>query len=161
MNLGQGMMVAGALVSMGGSGYTAWAALKASRERGAVVVSHSGRDQALVRLIQGARRSVWVRTECLTLTPIGNELAQAFQRGVSVRVELPLQAGTSAAESRLPRILMELGAQVSFRSDPALHYRGAYVEVDGRTFFYSAAPLAPNVPGALVSYVAGPLGGRG
>jgi phosphatidylserine/phosphatidylglycerophosphate/cardiolipin synthase-like enzyme len=161
MKRGQGILVVAALVALGGGGYTAWAALKAGRERGAVVVSHSGRDQALVRLIQGARRSISVRTECLTLTPVGNELAQAFQRGVSVRVELPLQVGTSAAESRLPRILMELGAPVSFRSDPAGNYRGAYLEVDGRTFFYSAAPLAPNGQGALVSYVAGPLGWRG
>jgi phosphatidylserine/phosphatidylglycerophosphate/cardiolipin synthase-like enzyme len=147
MNLGQGILLAAALVSLGGGGYTAWAALQAGRDRGAVLVSHSGRDQALVRLIQGARRSICVRTECLTLTPIGNELAQAFQRGVSVRIELPLQAGTSAAESRLPRILMELGAQVSFRSDPAWNYRGAYLELDGRTFFYPILGKPPALPG--------------
>ena len=34
---------------------------------------------------------------------------------------------------------MELGAQFSFRSDPAWNYRGAYLEVDERMFFYSAA----------------------
>ena len=91
----------------------------------------------------------------MTLTPVGNELAQAIQRKVPVTVELPLASGMNPVESRLPRLLMDLGAMVTFKSDPASNYRGSYVVVDGHQILYSAAPLGYSPPGALVSYVVG------
>ena len=153
MNLGQGIGILAATV-IGGI-----ASLKAVRPQAApaaLVVSRAGRDQALVQLLQGARKSVYLRTEGLTLVPAGNELAQAVQRKAAVTVELPLGAGLSPGGSRLPRMLMDLGAIVTFRSDPSGNYRGTYVVVDGTRFLYSAAPLGLSTPGALVSYVAGP-----
>jgi hypothetical protein len=107
------------------------------------------------RLIQGARKSVYLRTEGLTLVPAANELAQAFQRKASVIVELPLDSGMSGEGSRIPRILMDLGAVVTFRRELSGNYRGTYVVVDGNCFLYSTAPLGLSQPGALVSYVAG------
>jgi hypothetical protein len=154
MNLGWGM---GILVATLVGGIASWRALWPEPAPAALVISHAGRDQALVQLLQEARKSVYLRTEGLTLVPAGNELAQAVQRRAVVTVELPLVAGLGLEDSRLPRMLMELGAVVTFRSDPACNYRGTYLEIDGERFLYSASPLALNPPGALVSYVAGPI----
>lgn len=122
-----------------------------------VVVSLSGRDQALVVLLRQAKKSVYLRTESLELIPAGNELAQARQRQILVTVDLPLQAGMAGMGSQLTRILMELGAIVTFRSDAALSYSGTYLEVDGESFLYSAHPLVQAPQGSRVSYVIGPL----
>jgi hypothetical protein len=154
MNLGWGMGILAATLL---GGIASWQAVRPEPALASLVVSHAGRDQALIQLLQRARKSVYLRTEDLTLVPAGNELAQAIQRKVSVTVELPLDAGLSPVGSRLPRLLMGLGAVVSFRSDPAWNYRGTYLEIDGARFLYSASPLILNPPGALVSYVAGPI----
>ena len=55
----------------------------------------------------------------------------------------------------MPRILMDLGAVVAFKSDPAGNYRGTLLVVDDHQFLYSASPLTLSAPGALVSYVVG------
>jgi hypothetical protein len=89
--------------------------------------------------------------------PAGNELAQALQRKVSVNIELPLDASLDAASSQLPRILMDLGAVVAFKSDATGNYRGTLLIVDDRQFMYSALPLTLSAPGARVSYVVGPV----
>ena len=120
-------------------------------------ISQAGRDKALLRLVQGARRTVYLRTERLSLVPAGNELAQAVQRGVAVNLELPLEAGSNADDARLPQLLMDLGAVVAFKGDASRSIRGAYLEVDGEVFLYSAAPAAVCLPGASVSFVSGPL----
>jgi hypothetical protein len=154
MNLGWGMGILAATLI---GGVASWQAVRPQAAPAALVVSHAGRDQALIQLLQGARKSVYLRTETLALIPAGNELAQAVQRNAAVSVDLPLDAGLSPGGSRLPRILMDLGAIVTFRSDPSGDHRGTYVVVDGTRFLYSAAPLGPSPPGALVSYVAGPV----
>ena len=153
MNLGWGMCIL-AVTLIGG--IASWQAAQPEPAPAALVVSHAGRDQALIQLLQGARKSVYLRTESLELVPAGNELAQAVQRRAVVSVDLPLDAGLSPGASRLPRVLMDLGAIVTFRSDPSGNYRGTYVVVDGTHFLYSAAPLGLSPPGAFVSYVAGP-----
>ena len=89
------------------------------------------------------------------MTPVDNQLAQAIQRKVPVTVDLPLASGTYPVDSRLPRLLMDLGAMVTFKRDPALNYRGSYVVVDGHEFLYSAAPLGFSPPGALVRMLPG------
>lgn len=155
MNLVETFMMGGALLSLGAGGITTWSALQSARTPARIQVSQTGRDHALIRLLQSARTSVYLRTESLTLPPVGNELAQAVQRKVPVTVDLPLAAGTNPVECRLPRLLMDLGATVTFKSDPASNYRGSYMVVDGHKFQYSAAPLGYSPPGALVSYVAG------
>ena len=124
-----------------------------------ILVGQAGRDQALLRLIHGARRSIYLQTEQLTLVPVANELAQAVQRGVAVNLDLPLEVGSG--NSRLLRVLMQLGAVVAFKEDATGSIRGAYLEVDGQTFLYSAAPVTINVPGACVSFVTGPARWRG
>lgn len=124
----------------------------------ALTVSQTGRDQAILGLIQQARTSVYLRTESLTLVPAGNELVQALQRNVAVTVDLPLKAGFNAENSRLPRLLMAQGAVVTFRGDPALDDRGTFLIMDGGRFLYSGSPLTLSVPGARVAYVAGPFG---
>lgn len=124
----------------------------------ALVVSEAGRDQALLRFLQDARTSVFLRTECLTLNPAGNELLQALQRKVTVTVDLPLSSGYGAEASQLPRLLMGQGAVVTFRGDPTANDRGTFLVVDGNRFLYSAMPVILSVPGARVAYVAGPLG---
>jgi hypothetical protein len=91
------------------------------------------------------------------LVPAGNELAQALQRKVTVNMELPLDASLNAAESQLPRILMDLGAMVAFKSDAAGNYHGTLLVVDEQQFLYSASPLTLSAPGAMVSYVVGPI----
>jgi hypothetical protein len=153
MTMGQSMCILAATLI---AGIAAWVADRPQPVPAALVVSHTGRDQALILLIQGARKSVYLRTKGLGLVPAGNELAQAIQRKAAVTVELPLDAGLSPGGSTLPRMLMDLGAVVTFRSDPSGNYRGTYVVVDGNRFLYSAAPLELSPPGALVSYVAGP-----
>jgi hypothetical protein len=122
-----------------------------------VVASQAGRDQALLRLIRGARNTVYLLTERLTLVPAGNELAQAVQRGVVVNLELPLEAAGPAGDARLARMLMDLGAVVAFKGDATGSIRGAYLETDGETFLYSAVPVAISLPGACVSFVSGPV----
>ncbi|WP_316411543.1 hypothetical protein [Mesoterricola sediminis] len=98
---------------------------------------------------------MYLRTEALALVPAANELAQALQRKVSVSVELPMAASLSGEGSQLPRILMDLGAVVVFKSDCAGNYRGTLLVVDDRQFLYSALPLTLSAPGAMVSYVEG------
>jgi hypothetical protein len=147
----------GILVATLLGGIASWQAARPQAAPAALVVSHAGRDQALIHLLQGARKSVYLRTEGLELVPAGNELAQAVQRNAAVKLELPLNAGLSPEGSQLPRMLMEVGAVVTFRSDQACNYRGTYLEIDGERFLYSASPLIVNSPGALVSYVAGPM----
>jgi hypothetical protein len=120
-----------------------------------ILVSQAGRDKELLRLIHGAKRVVYLRTERLTLVPAGNELGQAVQRGVAVSVELPLEVGSTVQDSRLPRILMDLGAVVAFKGDASNSIRGTYLEVDGEVFLYSAAPAELCLPGANVSFVRG------
>lgn len=122
-----------------------------------ILISKAGRDQALLRLIQGAKRTVYLQTERLSLVPAGNELAQAVQRGVTVNLELPLEAGSNADDARLPQMLMDLGAVVAFKGDATRSIRGAYLEVDEEAFLYSAAPAAICLPGACVSFVSGPI----
>jgi hypothetical protein len=154
MNLGWGMGILAATLL---GGIASWQAVRPEPPPAALVVSQAGRDQALIQLLQGARKSVYLRTEDLALVPVGNELAQAVQRNAAVSVDLPLDAGLSPCGSRLPRLLMDLGAVVTFRSDPSGNYRGTYVVVDGTRFLYSAAPLGLSPPGTPVSYVAGPV----
>ena len=154
MNLGHGMgILAGTLFGS----IVSWKAVRFQAPTAPSGVSFAGRDQALVRLIQEARRSIYLRTEDLTLVPAGNELAQAVQRMVAVTVELPLAACVSPVDARMPRILMDLGAVVTFRSESAGNYRGAYLEIDGERFLYSASPLTMNPPGSQVSFVVGPI----
>jgi hypothetical protein len=109
-------------------------------------------------LIQEARTSVFLWTECLVLVPVGNELIQAIQRKVTVTVDLPLASGSSGEGSQLPRLLMEEGAFITFRGDQASNDRGTFLVVDGDRFLYSAMPLTLSLPGARVAYVSGPLG---
>lgn len=122
-----------------------------------IIVSEAGRDQAILRLIQEARASVYLRTERLTLVPAGNELVQAIKRKTTVTVDLPLVAGCDIEAARLPRMLMKQGAVVSFRGDPIGSDRGTFLVVDGDRFLYSATPLTLGATGAPVSYVSGPL----
>lgn len=122
-----------------------------------VLVSQAGRDQVLLGFIRGAKRTVYLRTERLTLVPAGNELGQALQRGVAVSLELPLEAVETAGDARLPQILMGLGAVVAFKGDASRSIRGAYLEVDGEKFLYSAASAANCFPGSYVSFVSGPI----
>jgi len=157
MNLRHSLTAAGAVLSLGAGGFTFWNAMRGRWNPTRTLVSQAGRDQAVIRMLQGARRSVSLRTETLTLVPAGNELAQALQRKVSVNIELPLDASLDAASSQLPRILMDLGAVVAFKSDATGNYRGTLLIVDDRQFMYSALPLTLSAPGARVSYVVGPV----
>jgi hypothetical protein len=120
------------------------------------VVSQAGRDQAVILMLQGARRRVYLRTAALALVPVGNELAQAIQRKASVTVELPLDASLNGVDSQLSRILMDLGAVVTFKSDAAENHLGTLLVVDDNQFLYSASPLTLSAPGTMVSYVVGP-----
>jgi hypothetical protein len=157
MNLRHSLTAVGAALSLGAGGFTFCDAMRGRWCPTRTVVSQAGRDQALIRMLQDARKSVCLRTEALALVPAGNELAQALQRKVTVTMELPLDASLNAAGSRLPRILMDLGAVVAFKSDATGNYRGTLLIVDDRQFLYSASPLTLSPPGALVSYVAGPV----
>ena len=157
MNLRQSLTAVGVALSLGAGDFTSCDAIRGRWSPTRTVLSQAGRDQAVIQMLQGARRSVYLRTEALTLVPAGNELAQALQRTVSVSMELPLDASLNGAGSQLPRILMELGAVVAFKSDSTGNYRGALLVVDDRQFLYSALPLTLSPPGAMVSYVVGPI----
>ena len=157
MNLGHSVTAVGAMLSLGVGGFTFCHSMRGRRSPTRTIVSQAGRDQALIRMLQGAQRSVYLRTETLALVPAGNELAQALQRKVSVSMELPLDSSLSGTGSQLPRILMDLGAVVAFRSDAIGNYRGTLLVVDDRQFLYSASPLTVGAPGAMVSYVKGPV----
>lgn len=117
----------------------------------------AGRDQALIEFIRSAKKSVVVRTDSLTLVPVGNELGLVQQKGVPVSMEFPVEAGDIGRDTRLVQVLMELGATASFKSDSTWNYKGAYVVVDGLRYFYSASPLDQCPKGARVSFVVGPL----
>ena len=157
MNLGHSVTAVGAMLSLGVGGFTFCHSMRGRRSPIRTIVSQAGRDQALIRMLQGAQRSVYLRTEALALVPAGNELAQALQRKVTVNMELPIDASLNAADSQLPRILMDLGAVVAFKSDTVGNYRGTLLVVDEARFLYSASPLTLSPPGAMVSYVSGPV----
>ena len=157
MNLRHNLTAIGAVLSLGAGGFTFCDAMRGRWRPSRTVVSQAGRDQAVLRMLQGARSSVYLRTEALTLVPAGNELAQALQRKVSVSIELPLDASIDAEGSQLPRILMDLGAVVTFRGVDTRNYRGTWLVVDEQQFLYSALPLTLSAPGTLVSYVRGPI----
>ena len=157
MKLSHSVTALGAVLSLGACGFTFWNAIRGRWSPAKTIVSDAGRDQAVIRMIQGARRGVYLRTESLALVPVGNELAQALQRKASVTMDLPLDAGLNSATSQLFRILMDLGAVVAFKSDAAGNYRGTFLVVDDREFLYSASPLTLSPPGAKVSYVVGPI----
>lgn len=118
-----------------------------------IVLSQAGRDQALIWMLKGARRTIYLRSKGLALVPVGNELAQALQRGTTVVVELPLCSATSCLDSRLATMIMELGAVVTFRDDAARQDQGTLLVIDGTRFLYSASPLILSSPGSEVSYV--------
>lgn len=157
MNLRHSLTAVGVALSLGAGGFMVCDAIRGRSRPARTLLSQAGRDQAVIRMLQGARKSVYLRTEALTLVPAGNELAQAVQRRVSVWMELPLEAGLNSAGSQLPRILMDLGAVVAFKNDASGNYRGTLLVVDDRQFLYSASPLTMNKSGAYVSYVAGPV----
>ena len=157
MNIWHSLVGVGALLSLGAGSVTFCNAVRGRWSPARIVVSQAGRDQAVIRMLQGAMKSVYLRTETLALVPVGNELAQALQRKVAVNVELPLNASLNAADSQLARILMNLGAVVEFKSDAAGNYRGTMLVVDDRQFLYSASPITLSAPGAMVSYVQGPV----
>lgn len=157
MNLSRCLTAAGTVLSLGAGGLTYCHTMRERRTPARTVVSQSGRDQAAILMLLGARQSVYLRTEALALVPVGNELAQALQRKVSVNIDLPLDASLNAGGSQLPRILMDLGAVVAFKSDATGNYRGTLLVVDDRQFLYSALPLTLSAPGAMVSYVKGPV----
>lgn len=120
------------------------------------VISQRGRDREVFRLIQSAKRTITIRTESLRMVPLVNELCQAQQNGKQVSVFLPLEDGQ--ADARLGNSLIGLGAVVQWKEDlTASNYLGAYVEVDGERFLYSAAPLTPTTPGANIGYVSGAI----
>jgi hypothetical protein len=137
-------------------GFTTWRASRENRVAPAEL-HQSGRDQALIDFIKCAKKSVLVRTDSLTLVPVGNELGLAQQRGVPVTMDFPVEAGEVGRDTRLVRVLIELGATASFKSDSTWNYSGAYVVVDGSRYFYSASPLDQCPKGARVSFVVGPL----
>jgi len=157
MNLIRSIAAVGLVVSLGVCGITGCGSVRGRRREARTVISQAGRDQAVIRLLQGARRCVYLRTEALALVPVGNELVQALQRQVSVTMELPLDAGLNSGRSQLPQILMDMGAVVEFRSDLVGNYRGTLLVVDEREFLYSATPLTFSIPGTMVSFVAGPI----
>ena len=157
MNLRHSLTAIGAVLSLGAGGFMSFNAMRRRWSPTKTVVSQTGRDQAVIRMLQGARESVYLRTETLALVPAGNELAQALQRKVSVTVELPLDASLNGVGSQLPRILMDLGAVIAFKSDATGNYRGTLLVVDDRQFLYSALPLTLSAPGTMVSYVEGPV----
>ena len=157
MNLRHSLTAVAAALSLGAGGFTFCDAMRGRWNPTRTVLSQAGRDQAVIQMLQGARESVYLRTETLALVPAGNELAQALQRNVSVSMELPLDASLSGAGSQLPRILMDLGAVVVFKSDATGNYRGTLLVVDDRQFLYSASPLTLSAPGVMVSYVVGPI----
>ena len=157
MNLRHSLTAVGAVLSLGAGGFTFCDAMRGRWIPTRTVLSQAGRDQAVIQMLQGARKSVYLRTEILTLVPAGNELAQALQRKASVSMELPLDASLNGAGSQLPRILMDLGAVVAFKSDATGNYRGTLLVVDDRQFLYSALPLTLSAPGTMVSFVTGPV----
>lgn len=114
--------------------------------------TRSGRDLAFIQAIQGAHESIYLRTSDLELVPFANELGQKAQAKVSVRVELPMTIGRRSQD--LVNYLMGASAVVEVGSDPWTSYQGAYMKVDDKEFYYSAAPIvySPQLP---VSFVHG------
>lgn len=127
----------------------------------ATAFSAEGRDAALVNLVHQAKRTIYVRTADLNLTPLVNELGQLQQGGVQVTVDLPMDAGREKHGAALSEYLMQTGAVVQFGSSSPFSYEGAYVLVDGSRFLYSASPLAFAPPGAPRSFVVGTLPSHG
>jgi len=122
------------------------------------VLSQSGRDMALVQAIRDAKKSIFVRTQGFALVPVANELLQAQQRGVAVRLELP-PPPRDISEGRLVEILADHGAIFQFGPGPIQSFEGTLVVIDdhetSQQWLYSAAPLTYVVPGTARSYVRG------
>lgn len=117
--------------------------------------SRAGRDAALVEMLQSAKRTIYIRTQRFNLVPIGNELAQAQQNHVQVRLEMPASEASDKTASELADILMGLGCVVELASETQAAYEGTYVLVDDRTWLYSASPLVYTAPGTPRSFTKG------
>jgi phosphatidylserine/phosphatidylglycerophosphate/cardiolipin synthase-like enzyme len=118
--------------------------------------SRTGRDRALVVLLHEAKKTIFIRTEALDVLAVGNELGLAQQRGVQVRIEMPLSdAQTSRENQVIGQHLLDLGSIVSWSSEPISSFEGTYVLVDDSKFLYSASSIRLAVPGAPRSYVVG------
>lgn len=155
-------VVSGALTLLGTVGGVLWGprVVKAIPEASAAPepqgqFSRAGRDAALVEMLRGARRTIYVRTQQFNLVPIGNELAQAQQNHVQVRLEMPASEVHEKTAAELADILVGLGCVVEMATESHAAYEGTYVLVDDRTWLYSASPLVYTAPGNPRSYSKG------
>ena len=156
-----GASLAGAAVVVGlAFGPQAWASVAVpEKDEPAVLFSQTGRDRAFLDAVQHARKSIYLRTGSLALVPFVNELGQAAQRGVSLHVEMPMIAATENTNAkRSVDFLAQVGAWLEIGNRPAGAYEGAYLLIDDRVFYYSAAALEYSVKGIPHSYVRGKKG---
>jgi phosphatidylserine/phosphatidylglycerophosphate/cardiolipin synthase-like enzyme len=129
------------------------------KDEPAVLFSQTGRDRAFLEAVLHSRRSIYLRTGTLALVPFTNELGQAAQRGVAVHIEMPMQAAAGSKNAKAcVDFLANAGAWLEIGNRPTAAYEGAYLLVDDRVFYYSAAALEYSEQGIPHSYVRGKKG---
>lgn len=150
------LLVGSSLLGVGGLAWVKGHSAPAPRPQ--AVLSQSGRDMALVQAIRDAKKSIFVRTKELSLVPMANELLQAQQNGVAVRLELP-PPPRSLNEGKIVELLAIAGAIFQCGPGPIDSFEGTLVVIDqnapSEQWFYSASPLTYVVPGTARSFVQG------
>ena len=100
---------------------------------------------AILKAIQGARRSIDMYVFRLAYKDIEKALEAAVARGVVVRTLIAHTNGSGEKGLRkLEQRLLELGATVSRTADDLLRYHGKIMIIDGTTLYALAFNLVPN-----------------
>ncbi len=122
-----------------------------SKDNAGCIFNESGRDYELLKMIEGARRNVLLKTGRLEVGPVWDALAKAGARGVKVEVFCPNSQGVQ--RDRIIQVAAAHGT-VILDPRPEWNWNGTLLYADGEVL-YSAADLSYAVPGAQRAYVRG------
>lgn len=128
------------------------------KEMGVQVIPN-GRDAAIIKAMQGAKKSVLVKTERFELCEIATVLANLPPKKVHVVVEVPEEAACRSMENAFSKVFNQVGVSMKVGLDAAEAYKGTLVIVDGETVIYSGAGLNYAPANSARPYVVGKLKG--
>ena len=115
------------------------------------VYNETGRDSELLKMIKGAKKTIFLKTGRLDVAPIWDALAAAGMRGVGVELFCPNVMG--AQRDRIVQLASAHGT-VMLDPRPEWTWSGTVLFVDGDVM-YSASDLSYAMPGVQRSYVRG------
>lgn len=119
----------------------------------------NGRDAAIVKAMNQAKKSILVRTDRFELCEIATVIVNMPRKGVHVTVEVPEEAAIRPRENAIGQILPKEGVSWKVGLEPAEAYKGTLVVVDGETVIYSGSGLNYAPQNSARPYVIGKIKG--